>query len=116
MFEDQVLFAKIFLNTPVYFSTSLWLKYRLHENSSVATALRKGEYPKYRDAYFAWLKTYVQSREFAGKNRVHKAIETAQWRREDLIWGRLPTLHRRLPLRFGELRYRLKSRILGLLS
>jgi glycosyltransferase involved in cell wall biosynthesis len=111
MFEDQVLFAKLYLNRPIYFSTSLWLKYRLHEDSCVASALRQGEYPKHRDAYFSWLKTYVHSRELVGKQRVLNAIETAQWRREDLFWGRLPTLHRRLPLRLGELLHRLKNRI-----
>lgn len=116
MFEDQVLFAKFYLNKPIYFSTFLWCKYRLHQNSSVATALRQGEYPRYRDAYFAWLKGYVRSREFAGKARILTAIETAQWRREDLLLGRLATLHRRLPLRFGELRHRLKNHILGLFA
>ena len=103
MFEDQVLFAKLYLTTPFYFSTSLWLKYRLHERSCVATAKREGRYSEYREFYFRWLESYIAEHVFPGKDRVLRAIKRVRWRHEHKFLGPLLTLPRRLLRRLAQI-------------
>jgi glycosyltransferase involved in cell wall biosynthesis len=65
MFEDQVLFAKIFLKAPTFFISCMLVKYRQHSNSICAVAEKAGQYGSnldhYEFAYLNWLKNYLKN-------------------------------------------------------
>jgi len=60
MFEDQVLFAKIMLRSPVYVAGNTWAKYRQHPTSASAGV---GFWSAYwaRLAYLKWLASYMKA-------------------------------------------------------
>lgn len=59
MYEDQGFLAKLYLAAPVYFSDSVWLNYRQHAESCVATMTREGRYHEVRHYFLEWLDGYL---------------------------------------------------------
>ena len=59
MYEDQGFLAKVYLMTPVYFSNKVWLDYRQHEESCVASVVREGRYHEVRLYFLNWLEKYI---------------------------------------------------------
>jgi glycosyltransferase involved in cell wall biosynthesis len=51
IYEDQGFLGKLYLARPVYFSDAVWLDYRQHAESCVATVTREGRYHDVR-SYF----------------------------------------------------------------
>jgi glycosyltransferase involved in cell wall biosynthesis len=60
MYEDQAFLAKIYLATPVYFSSRVSLKYRQHPESCMAIAERDGRYNLARRHFLEWFAGYVR--------------------------------------------------------
>ena len=78
-YEDQGFFSKLYLAAPVYFSTSVWLKYRQHAESCVSSVRRAGQYDAVRHYYLRWLQGYLRDRsQLVGP--VKRAIDRALWR------------------------------------
>ncbi len=64
MFDDQVFFAKLCLQTSVFVESGCWDRYRQHPDSTCAIAKKTGKYhtqqmnPTHLN-YLKWLKTYL---------------------------------------------------------
>ena len=96
LYEDQVFFAKIYLAAPVYFSSRVWLDYRLHNESCVARVLRDGGYDAVRSRFLDWFADYLRPRVFPGKKAVVGALRKARFRLHHPRLSRLPSRLRRL--------------------
>lgn len=59
IYEDQAFFAKLYLATPVLFSSATWLDYRQHDDSCVATTYRHGSHLAAWRHYLRWFYNYV---------------------------------------------------------
>jgi glycosyltransferase involved in cell wall biosynthesis len=59
LYEDQAFLAKVYLTAPVYFASSVWLRYRQHPDSCVVTVNRSGNYHKVRLYFLNWLENYL---------------------------------------------------------
>jgi glycosyltransferase involved in cell wall biosynthesis len=80
MYDDQVLFAKIFVREPVYALTESRYRYRKHADSCCSVSLRTGAYPTERAAFHSWLEDYLRR-----SNMAHGPL----WRKvRRLILGR----------------------------
>jgi glycosyltransferase involved in cell wall biosynthesis/SAM-dependent methyltransferase len=67
IYEDQVFFAKVCLNVPVFVVDQYWAKYRQHDESACAVALTTAELKfgapsPTRYAFLTWLKSYLAQR------------------------------------------------------
>jgi hypothetical protein len=62
MYEDQAFLARVYLAPAVYFASSIWLKYREHPESYVATVTRAGGYDRVRENFLEWLDAYLKIR------------------------------------------------------
>jgi glycosyltransferase involved in cell wall biosynthesis len=80
MYEDQAFFSKVWLATSAYFSRQVWLDYRRHPDSCMETAIREGRYPEIREYFLDWFASYLDQRQFAGKEDVSAALARAKWR------------------------------------
>ncbi|MGE5109940.1 MAG: glycosyltransferase [Acidobacteriaceae bacterium] len=58
--EDIALLSKIFLCFPVYVSSQCWDRYRRHDDSLWARALKDGSNATSQEFYFQWLREYLQ--------------------------------------------------------
>jgi hypothetical protein len=81
MYEDQGFFAKLYLCSPVYFSSSVWLNYRQHADSCVAEVTRTGRYHDVRRYFLDWFQGYLASQPNRSL-RVRAALERARFRYE----------------------------------
>ena len=79
LFEDQAFLAKLYLVAPVYFSGDIWLNYRLHADSCVASVSRSGQEEEVRRFFFQWLANYVAQQPRVDI-RVHTALGRILWR------------------------------------
>ncbi len=79
LYEDQAFCVKAYLAAPVYFASNVWLDYRQHDGSAVATAHRTGTYTRMRLEFLDWLAAHVAASEFAGKAQVLKAVRRERW-------------------------------------
>lgn len=66
LYEDQSLWAKLFLAHPAYVSSTCAARYRQHPSSTSALAAARGDYGRFRthdaqDAFLAWLETWVRA-------------------------------------------------------
>ena len=99
MYEDQVLLAKICLESYVYVEDGCWERYRQHQNSSSNMAIKDGNYhPVWPNVarlnFLVWLATYID----------RKKIQDATLRRilqKELWLYRHPIIHRLIiPVQF----------------
>jgi glycosyltransferase involved in cell wall biosynthesis len=72
LYEDQTFFAKLYLETPVYFSSKVWLKYRQHAGSCVASVSGAGKYHEVRLYFLNWFEEYLKN-----KSSVDRRVLTA---------------------------------------
>ena len=61
-YDDQVLYAKLCLESPVFVADGCWDKYRQHPNSSCYIAKQTGEADCARVAYLQWLESYIREK------------------------------------------------------
>lgn len=87
MFEDQVFFMRIALDSKVYVSSRSWARYRQREDSHSARAEATGEVRESRTRLLAWLEAYL---------RAQHVVARPVWRalRRERLALRYPTLHR----------------------
>ena len=98
LYEDQGFFAKLYLNAPVYFSSSVWLDYRQHANSCVATVHQDGRYWEVRGYFLNWFDGYLAAN-VPEAVKVQRAVKAAltECRRNQAragpqpssLWGKL---------------------------
>ena len=79
MYEDQGFLAKLYLSSPVYFSSQVWLSYRQHDDSCVAEVTRSGQYHQVRRYFLDWFAGYLAGRPRCSR-RVKSALYRARWR------------------------------------
>jgi glycosyltransferase involved in cell wall biosynthesis len=79
MYEDQGFLAKLYLSSPVYFSSQVWLSYRQHDDSCVADVTRNGQYHEVRRYFLDWFARYLASQPRRSR-RVRAALYRASWR------------------------------------
>jgi len=63
LYEDQAFLAKLYLAAPVYFSSKIWLKYRQHDDSCVATVNAVGRYHDVRLYFLNWFEAYLETKQ-----------------------------------------------------
>lgn len=66
IFEDQVLFAKLCLSSPVYVASECWHRYRRHPGSVCAAVWRTGQYQQAWLTFLTWLAGYLWRRGVRG--------------------------------------------------
>ena len=81
MYEDQGFLAKLYLETPVYFSSRVWLKYRQHSDSCVSQVTSSGRYDDVRQYFLRWFERYLASRAVRAPE-VDAAVRRALFRYE----------------------------------
>jgi glycosyltransferase involved in cell wall biosynthesis len=79
MYEDQAFLAKLYLEAPVYFSSKVWLNYRQHPESCVATVKRDGRYDEVRQYFLVWFEAYLTSRGTRSSAPVRRRLRQAMW-------------------------------------
>jgi glycosyltransferase involved in cell wall biosynthesis len=79
-YEDQGFLGKLYLEWPVYFSDKVWLDYRQHPDSIVATVMRDGRYDEVRSYFLEWFETYLDRLSDEPSPAVRKAVARAQRR------------------------------------
>lgn len=90
MYDDQVFYAKICLESPVYVADACWDKYRQHPDSCCAMALNTEHAYSTRLNYLNWLTAYLSEREITDAG-VWQAIQKELWLyRHYSAWPSLP--------------------------
>ena len=79
MYEDQVLFAKIHLQVPVYVSDACWAKYRQHPESCSSTVALSQDYCSTRLPFLEWLSSYLTQKKIDPHSLVWKVLERDLW-------------------------------------
>lgn len=98
MYEDQVFYAKICLEAPVFVANVCWSKVRLRGDSCTAVAARTGQYHPARRAFLRWLETYLVS-EGIQDGEIWRILKRELWRyrHSNLLtlvqWGRSRVVH-----------------------
>ena len=82
MYEDQAFLAKLYLEAPVYFSSEVWIKYRQHTDSCVASVNDAGKYHEVRLYFLNWFEAYLKK-----KSKVDRRVLAALDQRYALIEG-----------------------------
>lgn len=77
-FEDIALFGKIFVTAPVWFSSRVWLDYRIHPDSSVSGMIGSGLYPARRRHFLNWYRHWLQDQGHAVD--ISHAVRQRLWR------------------------------------
>lgn len=62
LYEDQVFYAKVCFQEPVFVASACWAKYRRHPDSCVATVRAAGRQHAARYFYLDWLERYLAAR------------------------------------------------------
>jgi glycosyltransferase involved in cell wall biosynthesis len=77
MYEDQASLAKLYLAAPTYFSSRVWLNYRQHTDSCVASVKREGAYHEVRRYFLNWFEQYLADSPSPADDRVVAALNRA---------------------------------------
>jgi glycosyltransferase involved in cell wall biosynthesis len=89
LYEDQAFLAKVYLVSPVYISSAMWLLYRQHSDSCVASVKREGKHHAVRRYFLVWLARYLADRRVADP-AILDALKRAQrpYKYPMLFWAR----------------------------
>jgi glycosyltransferase involved in cell wall biosynthesis len=79
LYEDQAFLAKVYLAAPVYFSDRVWINYREHAESCMASVRRDGYYDEVRLYFLNWLERYLSAIPDARPD-VRAALQRSLWR------------------------------------
>lgn len=100
MYEDQVFFTKVFLHSRVFFSSQVWLDYRLHARSCTSLSEAEGSYARFRARYLDWLADYLERTGPPRSGAIQRSIARNRWRlahpRAGRWWNKLRYLAERL--------------------
>ena len=61
-YEDVAFFVKIYLHEAVFVAGTCWTKYRIHDASCMAVAMREGRYQAARLSFLNWFEQYLFTR------------------------------------------------------
>ncbi len=78
MYEDQVFFAKINLNAPVYVASQCWARYRQHPDNANAT-VPLTTYYKIRYPFMLWLERYLIRHGFNNHPHIWRSVQQELW-------------------------------------
>jgi glycosyltransferase involved in cell wall biosynthesis len=78
MYEDQVFFAKVHLNLPVFVANECWIKYRQHRDSCTSVAENTQEYYATRLPFVTWIENYL-SEQGVKDVQVWKTLQKELW-------------------------------------
>ena len=76
LYEDQAFLAKVYIRHPVFVSDENWARYRIHNESCVATVTRAGDYRSVRRRFLNWLEQYLADQNIVDA-RVAQALQSA---------------------------------------
>jgi glycosyltransferase involved in cell wall biosynthesis len=81
MYEDQVFFAKVTLQFPVFVSGECWSRHRQHPDSSTSVWRRTGEYYSAEPniAFLEWARSYLHSRGMKDPT-IERILQRRLWR------------------------------------
>ncbi len=79
VYTDQVLYAKLTLNVPIYVTKKCWDWYRQHPESSVSIAKKTNQLTLARMFFLNWLNDYINEQGIKDTD-VRKAINRELWR------------------------------------
>ena len=88
IYDDQVLYAKIALEAPVFVSGECWYWHRQHPSSRCAVTHKTGRHDSDRLAFLTWLKEYVSGREVKD-GELWRALQEQIWPYDHPIAHRL---------------------------
>lgn len=89
LYEDQVFLSKVYMTSPVYFSTKVFLDYRQHDDNSVFQARKQGLYRIKRQRFLDWLEGWINANEPSGKGRLLRALRREQWKLRHVFLGKV---------------------------
>lgn len=101
LYDDQVFYAKLFLNTRVLLVDTCWDLYRQHPKSICATDI---DTPEVRLRYLRWLRRYLQQQEVA-EPTLWTALRREIWREQ---YPRAMRLSHRIGDAFLKTRHRVR--------
>jgi glycosyltransferase involved in cell wall biosynthesis len=78
LYEDQAFLAKIYLETGVYWSSRIWLKYRRHPDSCTMK-IAWADYVAARTQFLDWFSGYIAERDPPGRAAMERAIRLKRW-------------------------------------
>ena len=78
MFEDQVFYSKMGLETPILISGDCYDRYRQHPGSCLSQAKQSGQVLAARRRYLEWLMGYLESRS-EGESLVCRDVTRGLW-------------------------------------
>jgi hypothetical protein len=82
LYDDQVFYAKVCLNAPVFVSNECLARYRRHAGSLCARTEHTAAHDIWRQRYLRWLSHYVSEVGIADRD-LARALRTQLW-----IWGK----------------------------
>lgn len=115
LYEDQAFLAKLYLKTPIYIASDIWLKYRRHEKSCMALTVA-GRYHDVRQYFLLWLERYVATMPELDDRvvpAIHRALRRYRQPQIDFFLtlpSQITTLYRRLRGFIGRRRWRFSRR------
>jgi glycosyltransferase involved in cell wall biosynthesis len=77
LYEDQAFLAKLYLKSPIYIASNIWLKYRKHQKSCVElVVITAGKYHDVRHYFLLWFEKYVATHGLDGRTvaAIHRAL------------------------------------------
>jgi glycosyltransferase involved in cell wall biosynthesis/SAM-dependent methyltransferase len=110
MYEDQVFFAKLCLEAPVFVASACWYKYRQHPDACCSVAMHTGQYYPARLTFLTWLAAYLSRQQ--DKHIEVWSVLQKELRAKGLQPYRHPVLYRLLGCgkqRIGQAKRLLKS-------
>ena len=78
LYEDQAFLAKIYLQVPVYLSSTCWDRYRQHPESCVSKVAESGQYDAVRFFFLRWLETFFAEKQVEDTNILNR-LQEALW-------------------------------------
>jgi len=94
-YEDQVLYAKICLNVPVFVSGDCWEKYRQYPHSDRSSVMSNDKPYTDRLLFLNWLENYIGERKICTRE-IQQALRKEQWRIQHPFWARIGRKFQRL--------------------
>lgn len=76
-YEDQAFLAKLYLNSRMYITDTLWSDYRLHSGSCMAKVNRDGLYHPTRRLFLHWFARYFATSPLRGDPAIKYALQRA---------------------------------------
>lgn len=101
MYEDQALFAKIYLKTAVFLSSQVWIRYRQHNDSIVKTETKSGNYKIIRRFYLEWFRDYLHCQHKNNNQALLEALRSAILTEENPLIGLVERVRRKIVSSLG---------------